>query len=462
MKNGERANSLDALRGYAIITMVLAGTIFSYVLPAWMSHIQTPPPDHVFRPDIPGISWVDLVFPFFLFSMGAAMPFAVGHKIDRGTKRTSLCLKALKRGLKLAFFAIFLQHMYPTEHASATHLCMWLMPLGAFVALFMLFGRFPYKLSNPYRYVIEAAGAILAVGLLILAKNVYGRPFSLYRSNIIILVLANMSFFATVVYIMTYGKSMWCRLMILPFVAAILYHADGGWQAWLFKATPVGWLYQFAYLKYLCIVLPGTIAGDMLCQSLQDRWRSQTHLWHTATLLTLSIGIIVFNLWSLYTRQLTTGLLGSCLLAALILCIVRRQTNAYWYKLTSLATCLLLLGLFVEPFEGGIKKDPATLSYYLVTSGLACYALLAFDILCDVLKLKRLMAPLVMAGQNPMIAYVSTALLVNPLLQLTGLYDLMNCMASSPWLAFLRGVLVTSLTVTITMGFTRIKWFWRT
>lgn len=72
------------------------------------------------------------------------------------------------------------------------------------------------------------------------------------------------------------------------------------------------------------------------------------------------------------------------------------------------------------------------------------------------------MTPLVMAGQNPMIAYVATALLVNPLLQLTGLYDLMNCMASNPWLAFLRGVLVTSLTVTIAMGFTRIKWFWRT
>ena len=100
MKNGERANSLDALRGYAIITMVLASTIFSYVLPAWMSHIQTPPPNHVFRPDIPGISWVDLVFPFFLFSMGAAMPFAVGLKIDKGAKRASLCLNALKRGLK--------------------------------------------------------------------------------------------------------------------------------------------------------------------------------------------------------------------------------------------------------------------------------------------------------------------------------------------------------------------------
>lgn len=29
-----------------------------------MSHAQTPPPDHIFNPEIPGITWVDLVFPF--------------------------------------------------------------------------------------------------------------------------------------------------------------------------------------------------------------------------------------------------------------------------------------------------------------------------------------------------------------------------------------------------------------
>ena len=42
-----RALALDALRGYAIITMVLSATIVTHVLPGWMSHAQTPPPDHV-------------------------------------------------------------------------------------------------------------------------------------------------------------------------------------------------------------------------------------------------------------------------------------------------------------------------------------------------------------------------------------------------------------------------------
>ena len=38
-----RAYALDALRGYAIITMVLSATIVTQVLPGWMSHAQTPP-----------------------------------------------------------------------------------------------------------------------------------------------------------------------------------------------------------------------------------------------------------------------------------------------------------------------------------------------------------------------------------------------------------------------------------
>ncbi|MBP1593213.1 MAG: hypothetical protein H6Q12_231, partial [Bacteroidetes bacterium] len=63
----KRAYALDALRGYAIISMVLSGAIVFGILPGWMYHAQEQPPTHVFNPDLPGITWVDLVFPFFLF-----------------------------------------------------------------------------------------------------------------------------------------------------------------------------------------------------------------------------------------------------------------------------------------------------------------------------------------------------------------------------------------------------------
>ena len=104
-----RALALDALRGYAIITMVLSATIVTHVLPGWMSHAQTPPPDHAFNPMLPGITWVDLVFPFFLFAMGAAFPFSIGKRAEKGDSKLKLVYEAIKRGVQLTFFAIFIQ-----------------------------------------------------------------------------------------------------------------------------------------------------------------------------------------------------------------------------------------------------------------------------------------------------------------------------------------------------------------
>lgn len=105
----QRALALDALRGYAIITMVLSATIISSILPGWMSHAQTPPPDHIFNPEIPGITWVDLVFPFFLFAMGAAFPFSIGRHAEKGRSKLLLSYEAIKRGIQLTF-SLF----YPT------------------------------------------------------------------------------------------------------------------------------------------------------------------------------------------------------------------------------------------------------------------------------------------------------------------------------------------------------------
>ena len=83
---GERIAAIDILRGIAIFGMILCANIgWQSDLPAWMFHAQVPPPDYVFRPDVPGITWVDLVFPIFLFSMGAAFPYKGKHEASYHT-----------------------------------------------------------------------------------------------------------------------------------------------------------------------------------------------------------------------------------------------------------------------------------------------------------------------------------------------------------------------------------------
>lgn len=103
----KRAISLDVFRGYAIVTMILSGTIASGVLPGWMYHAQVGPrSNHTFDPTILGITWVDLVFPFFLFAMGAAFPFSIGGKIEKGESTWRIMWECLLRGMRLTFFAI--------------------------------------------------------------------------------------------------------------------------------------------------------------------------------------------------------------------------------------------------------------------------------------------------------------------------------------------------------------------
>lgn len=71
----ERALAVDLLRGLAIVGMVLSGYISRNPdLPAWLFHAQLPPPSFAFDPSVPGITWVDLVFPVLPLLDGGCLP----------------------------------------------------------------------------------------------------------------------------------------------------------------------------------------------------------------------------------------------------------------------------------------------------------------------------------------------------------------------------------------------------
>lgn len=464
---GKRAFSLDALRGYAIVTMILSGTVASGILPGWMYHGQLPPPTNTFNPEVYGITWVDLVFPFFLFAMGAAFPFSIGSKIAKGVSKYKLVWDSIERGLKLTFFAIFIQHMYPWVLASPQDPQAWLTTLLAFVLLFPMFMRLPWDMPGWLRNAIQIAAYAGAISMMLFVNYANDRVFSLGFSNIIILVLGNMAIFGSLSYIFT-ASSWKARIAILPFVMAIFLGSstDGSWQKLLFNFSPVPWMYKFYYLKYLFIVIPGSIAGQYLkdwLNSKDDENVSEDEKRLLPFILVLSVAVVVFNLYGLYMRYLVLNLFGTIALLSCLYFLIRGNgsNKAYWRKLFTAGGYLLMLGLFFEAYEGGIRKDSSTYSYYFVTSGLAFISMIAFSIMCDLYKWK-IMKPFEMAGQNPMIAYVATNMLIMPLLNLTGLSSFLELLTVNPWLGFLRGVVLTTLAVVVAVFFTRIKWFWRT
>jgi len=456
---GSRNYSLDALRGTSILLMVLSGSIaFGGLLPGWMYHAQVPPPEHKFNPGIPGITWVDLVFPFFLFSMGAALPLALQKWQHKPNGTYNVWWIALRRYLQLTWFALFIYHMRAwviSPNPTAGH---YLLSIIAFVLLFMQLFQWPQAQKQRWPLWVKLAGYGISVVLLVLLPFNNGVGFSLQKSDIIILVLGNMAFFGTLIYWHTRHSTI-IRLGVLPFVMAVFMAGSipGSWTAEVYNWTPADWMYKFYFLKYLFIIIPGTIAGEWMIKQKENPATQNGSL--AAGILGLLM--VATNVALLYSRMLVLNAVVSLAIIAAIGFLLKPRAMAHLKPLWQWGSFWLMLGLVAEACEGGIKKDPSTYSYYFVTTGLAYFVLLSFNQLQQAALGKKVLGYLAANGQNPMVAYVAGSLLVTPVLYLTQLQPLLNSMQQNAWMGFLKGVIFTAIVSYITYLFTQRKWFWK-
>lgn len=633
-----RAHALDALRGYAIITMVLSAMEAFSVLPRWMYHAQVPPPDHVFDPTIYGITWVDIIFPFFLFSMGAAIPLSLGRQHAKGESIMKLTWKTVQRWVKLTFFAIFIIHAFPFMLGYEQEWMRYAMPIFFFILLCLMFMPNPFGLSPYKARAITWSAYLVAVGFMLLQPYAGGAPFRLTDSDCIMLILANVSLTGSIIYLLTIGHPL-RRLALLPFLVALFMaaHTANSWPALLIHTSWLPWLYLPAYQVYLLIIIPGTVAGEWIAQWLEkmkandtskglvDNYKKKSEAvlengnllkggreavlenWNKVKndekvvlengnplkggrgavlengngvkndekvvlenenkvrtrseemkdkenslalpVAFLSLALIVVNVVLLFGRHLVANLVATMVLTALTAWLLRSRREAgttgveaakqrsaskdassqnaakqevsnreassqeaakqevssreassqeaskqevynreaslqeaaqqevynqkcssipasptlhFWQRLSSAGAYLLLLGLCLESYEGGIRKDDVTLSYLFVTCGLAFYALLLLTVVCDHWHVRWLCAPLEMVGKNPMVAYVSASMVIIPVLILTQLYPYIDALSSQPLTGFLKGVLLTTLCMALTAWFTHKRWFWKT
>ena len=460
----ERYLNLDALRGYAIFTMILSGSIaYASIMPAWMFHAQVPPPNHQFNPNLPGITWVDLVFPFFIFCMGASIPIAMNKYVATHNHKAVL-QTAFRRFFLLAFFALFLEHFKFSKMQLVPSTTTYLLSLLGFLILFLAYGNFNSFLSKKLGTIINCSAFVIAVICLIFLPLNQGEGFKITTSDIIIIVLANMALFGSLIWWITRNNIL-LRLGILPFIMGIFLGAKfpDSWNDFIYQLSPSTALYKFYFLKYLFILIPGTIAGDWLLKEKDINpleVKNNTVLKIVGLLLFV---IIVLNVNFLFTRQLVTNLICSLLLLILINFLIKK-TILSTKKIVELffyaGTFSLLLGLTFESYEGGIKKDFSTYSYYFVTVGLAFFSFLFLAILQAFPIFKPIHRFMSLSGQNPMMAYVSGSLLLLPLMHLFGINDYWNSMNTSFFMGFMKGLIFTITACAITFPFTKkgINW----
>jgi predicted acyltransferase len=124
-----RITSIDALRGLIIFTMIYVNDISgvdSRIVPAWMRHYHGPS----------GMTFVDLVFPAFLFIVGMSVPFALGARLARGEPLWKCLLHVVIRTLSLLFVGIMIVNGWPDSEKMGWSAALWstLMFLSAILA----------------------------------------------------------------------------------------------------------------------------------------------------------------------------------------------------------------------------------------------------------------------------------------------------------------------------------------
>lgn len=461
-----RALALDALRGLSILLMVLSAAIPYGVLPSWMYHAQIPPPDHIFNPNLPGITWVDLIFPFFLFTMGAAIPLSLTNKLQKKNSIPKIVLSLLNRSLLLAAFAIYIHHINPGVIRNNPNWETWLLSLSGFALLFPVLMRLPQNWGLLKIYSIRIIG-FFCTAIFLIFLSLHGQSgFSVNQSDIIILVLANVAFFGGVIWLVSRDNIL-LRLAFMGLLIALrLSSTTPGWIFSIWNSSPVPWLFEVRYLQYLFIIIPGTIVGDFIISSMNSRGIYSKQLSTNRNLVLISLILILINILvviGLKARAVFEILPGVLLLCFFCWLLIKKSFNNenLPYKIFGWGVCWLILGFLFEPYEGGIKKDYPTLSYYFITTGLAVFVLIVFQILIEIMNKKKSFSILIECGQNPLIAYAGINNLVYPILFLLHIKTLLDSVTALPWLGVLQGILITYLVALSTRIFTNKKIFLR-
>ena len=334
-----------------------------------------------------------------------------------------------------------------------------------------MFVRWPTKKLPWLRIATTTAAWSAGIGFVSRIKYPNGIGFDFNRSDIILVVLANMAVFGSIIWLFT-RSNIWLRVGFLGFLFAMrLASSTDGWIKLVWFYSPAPWIFQFDYFKYLFIVIPGTIVGDLLYRWIEYRSPEEEIYanWKSPRYFSMMILMFAINLVLLVGLQ--ARLVWQTSLVTLVLCVcgwvlLRNPGNVTENLLNRLyrwGFYWVVLGLVFEPYEGGIKKDSATMSYFFVTTGMAIFLLMGLTIIIDVFQRKSWLQLFIDNGVNPMIGYVGFANIVWPILVLNKWEPaIIEMTATDPFMGFLRGFGYTTIVALIVMGFTRLKLFLRT
>lgn len=446
----QRYLALDMLRGLTIFGMVFSAIIPYGVLPPWMYHWQNQPPTHELDMTCLGLSWVDLVFPIFIFCMGAAIPLA-------GRKSFG---EIFKRFLMLWAFSYLYVFTSFTDIASA-----WAqaLTLVGFIAFFPLYGVLSKNCTDLTRNLIRGGGLILMIAVIIIGHNLFGEVINHSRRGIIIFLLSWLYLFGASIWNLTAGKARLRTIIIGVLLAFTTVGWYFGWQGKLYAMPRIRWWFNLEEIYFLLLLLPATFIGEQLVQwreaGQSDQFRIMTksqRYWAAV----LALAAIVITVGVLYTSPALMHPEYIAYIAVLVL--LWRRVPQYTTHIV-IACSLLALAVIFSPLCGGLTKVPCTIAYCMTSCAVSTLLLIVMDFICHLGVHNPFVWTFAGAGQNPLMSYIAHGSLIVPLMNITGATALWTASrpADHPWIGVASSAVVVLITMAVVSVFSHKKIFWK-
>ncbi|MDD2675763.1 MAG: DUF5009 domain-containing protein [Flavobacterium sp.] len=360
----ERLISLDVFRGFTILLMTIVNNPGSWAA-------IYPPLAHA---EWHGCTPTDLVFPFFIFIMGTAIPFAMPSKhFDYAVFN-----KIIVRSLRIFCLGLFLNYFSRIEIFGLEGISILLIRLMiTFAVAYALLGNFSLKIKT---YLVFGIFAIL----IILAYS-HIEAFQEVRIPGVLQRIGIVYFFVSLLYLKTNLKT---QLLV---AASILL---GYWIALAFVPVPGFGAANFEKGTNLAAWLDNLVLKGHL-------W-SYSKTWDPEGILST-------------VPAVATGILG--MFIGQILNLKIQQTKIL-KKIAVIGFGLIIAGLLWSVLFP-INKSLWTSSYVLYSAGIATLCLTLLYFLIDVANYKKWTKLFLIWGVNPMIVFFFSGIIPRVLSTIT-------------------------------------------
>ena len=384
-----RVLSIDVFRGLTILVMVFVNDVAGVKgLPWWTYHIP---------PGAQGLTYVDVVFPAFLFIVGMAIPLSIEKRKREGDSLTRIIYHIIVRSLSLVAIGLLIMNGRDVD-PETTGISYPAWNVGMFLGVILLWNRYPQAEGkwNIFYKVLKFTGLALLIFLLIIYRRVdEGEIMWIDKTNWSILGGIGWAYLSVCILFLVFRGKFQGLVISLVLLVLLNVATKAGWADFIRDVPRFLWPFGSGSLASI------TLAG-----------------------LLLSLIFLRNNLANSLRLKITWGM--------------------------AMAILLFAAGWLLLPF--GLAKIGSTPSYTLFSSGICVILFILMYWMVDIKGISEWAVLIKPAGSNPLLTYI----LPDIYYAILGLSH-SGLIGDEGWQGVLRSVLFTLFILAISAIMTRMK-----